>query len=146
MKRVGLALFCFALGLLGAGLLLETSSPALADPPVPCDFKFASASTGSCGGPDGSKQCSSYNNQQYFCENAGPLDVYEVKQDFPLECRQYLKGEEQRTNCNMPDEDCYRKTLCTYDAKTGACTPTGTGVWTKKPKRTTVSCDAPPNK
>lgn len=127
------SLFC---GIVGLALILRVTNYAHAAPG--CDDIRASSSVGSCGGPPGYVTCSGYTNQNACLS----FDAYEVKQDFPTSC-----PSSPNNNCDQPDQDCFRMTVCEWVAASSTCriNPNGAhSAWFKKPKRTTSVCNADP--
>jgi hypothetical protein len=127
-------------------LLLDTATSVFATPTGdpnngnnPCGFSAASVETGACGMPQFWTYChliGGWGGRQACLNPPEGVTPGEDKQDFPLACFET----NERTNCNMPGEACYRATTCVWDA--GRCVKgEPAGPWFPKPKRTTEPCD-----
>lgn len=127
----------FAAGMLGLALLLDTATGVRAEP-AGCDDQGPSESIGSCQGPPGSYQCSSFHGNQVGCTSKN-ITKYQVKQDFPTSCVPDQIG----YNCNEPDKNCYQTVECSYLAGVNQCVinPFGAlGPWVLKPKKVWIDC------
>jgi hypothetical protein len=102
-------------------------------PPPGCPHKAASQALGSCVDAH-YLACSSFETQN-SCQNP-PGPVFEVKQDFPVEC---VFAPDWK--CNQPDRNCWRYTTCIWDPLLGCVEdPNNDNPWYKKKKFESARC------
>ncbi len=138
MKREMLILCGVLAAVSGIALFADALPSVFAEPaPAPpgCDKLAASASVGSC-----TSDLSACSDASLQADCTGDFAKnYEWKNDFPTSC-----VTSNNNNCNMPSQQCYRKTPCKWTAgATPPCTVDTNGVygiWIEVGKRTTVAC------